>query len=486
MTNDVAIIGVGLHPFGRFDKTAMEMGAEAIQFALADAGVDWKDIQFGFGGSYEVSNPDAVTRLVGLTGITFTNVFNACATAASAIQQTADTIRLGKYDIGIAIGLDKHPRGAFTDDPAKLALPQWYAENGQFVTTKFFGIKANHYLHKHGISQETLAKVAAKNFRNGALNPNAFRRKPISEEEILNSTVLNYPLTQYMFCAPDEGAAAVIMCRGDIAHRFTKKPVYVKATEIRTRTFGAYEVHATSAPLDEDPSPTVYAAKAAYEEAGIGPEDIDVAQLQDTDAGAEVIHMAETGLCADGEQEKLLADGATEIHGTIPVNTDGGLIANGEPIGASGLRQVHELVRQLRGEAGERQVPGEPRSVWRRSTARRVRPRRRSSRSDRGIDRLEVDAERRRHRQPLRRAARHGQRRRTGRALYAGCHRGGPGRQRCAARPRRDPRAVQPRRKAGPHSRTPVGAHQRQRGGVPGAADRHHRRISGPGSTGST
>ena len=360
MSNDVAIIGVGLHPFGRFDKTAMEMGADAIQAALTDAGVDWKDIQFGFGGSHEVSNPDAVTRLVGLTGITFTNVFNACATAASAIQQTADTIRLGKYDIGIAIGLDKHPRGAFTDDPAKLALPQWYAENGQFVTTKFFGMKANHYLNKHGISQESLAKVAAKNFRNGALNPNAFRRKPIPEDEILNSTVLNYPLTQYMFCAPDEGAAAVIMCRADIAHRFTKKPVYVKATEIRTRTFGAYEVHATFAPLDEDASPTVYAAKAAYEEAGIGPEDVDIAQLQDTDAGAEVIHMAETGLCADGEQEKLIADGATEIHGTMPVNTDGGLIANGEPIGASGLRQVHELVRQLRGEAGDRQVPGEP------------------------------------------------------------------------------------------------------------------------------
>ena len=228
MTNDVAIIGVGLHPFGRFDKTAMQMGAEAIQMALEDAGVEWKDIQFGFGGSYEVSNPDAVTRLVGLTGITFTNVFNACATAASAIQQTADTIRLGKYDIGIAIGLDKHPRGAFTDDPAKLALPQWYAENGQFVTTKFFGMKANQYIHDHDISQETLAKVAAKNFRNGELNPNAFRRKPISEEEILGSPVLNYPLTQYMFCAPDEGAAAVIMCRGDIAHKFTEKPVYVQ------------------------------------------------------------------------------------------------------------------------------------------------------------------------------------------------------------------------------------------------------------------
>ena len=359
--SDVAIIGVGIHPFGRFDKTAMQMGAEAIQAALDDGGLEWKDIQFGVGGSYEVSNPDAVTRLVGLTGIPFTDVFNACATAATATQVCADTIRLGKYDIGIAVGMDKHPRGAFTDDPAKLALPQWYAENGQFVTTKFFGMKANRYLHNHGISQETLAKVAAKNFRNGALNPNAFRRKPISEEEILNSPVLNYPLTQYMFCAPDEGAAAVIMCRADIAHRFTAKPVYLRAAEIRTRRYGAYEVHATSAPLDEDVSPTVYASRAAFEKAGVAPDDVDVIQLQDTDAGAEIIHMAECGFCEHGDQEKLLADGATEIHGPMPINTDGGLIANGEPIGASGLRQIHELVRQLRGEAGDRQVAGEPR-----------------------------------------------------------------------------------------------------------------------------
>ncbi len=358
--NAVAIIGVGLHPFGRFDKSAMQMGAEAIQFALTDAGIGWQDIQFGVGGSYEISNPDAVTRLVGLTGIPFINVFNACATAATATQVCADTISSGKYDIGIAIGMDKHPRGAFTDDPAKLALPAWYAENGQFVTTKFFGMKANRYLHQHGISQTTLARVAAKNFRNGELNPNAFRRKPIPEEDILNSPALNYPLTQFMFCAPDEGAAAVIMCRAEIAHRFAAKPVYLRAAEIRTRRYGAHEVHATSAPIDEDVSPTVYAARAAFERSGLGPEDVDVIQLQDTDAGAEVIHMAECGFCADGEQEQLLADGATEISGPLPINTDGGLIANGEPIGASGLRQLHELVLQLRGQAGDRQVAGSP------------------------------------------------------------------------------------------------------------------------------
>ena len=360
--NDVAIIGVGLHPFGRFGaKSAIEMAADAIQLALEDSGVAWKDIQFGIGGSYEVDNPGADPRLVGLTGIPFTNVFNACATSASAIEQTADGIRSGKYDIGIAVGTDKHPRGAFTADPAMLGLPAWYAENGQFVTTKFFGMKANRYAIDHNISHETLARVAAKNYRNGGLNPKAFRRTEFSIDEILSSPMLNYPLTAKMFCAPDEGAAAVIMCRGDLVSKYTtNKPVYLRSTAIRTRTYGAYEVHATWASVEEDVSPTVYAAKAAYEAAGIGPEDVDVAQLQDTDAGAEVIHMAETGLCADGDQEKLIAEGATEIGGSLPVNTDGGLIANGEPIGASGIRQVHELVLQLRGQAGERQVPGEP------------------------------------------------------------------------------------------------------------------------------
>jgi len=358
---DVAIIGVGLHPFGRFDKTAFDMGAEAVDLAVADAGITWNDVQFAIGGSWEVAQTDPLTGILGLSGIPFTNVFNACATAASAIEQTANNIAVGKYDVGVAVGLDKHPRGSFKADPTLVNMPTWYADNGQYVTTKFFGMKINRYMHDHGITPATLAKVAAKNYRNGVLNPKAFRRKPVSEEDILASPYLNYPLTQYMFCAPDEGAAAVVMCRADIAHRYTDKPVFVRASAIRTRRYGAYEVNTSWAAVDEEPAPTVFASKAAYEQAGIGPEDVDVIQLQDTDAGAEVIHMAENGFCADGEQEKLLADGATEITGPMPVNTDGGLIANGEPIGASGLRQVHELVLQLRGQAGERQVGGDPR-----------------------------------------------------------------------------------------------------------------------------
>jgi acetyl-CoA C-acetyltransferase len=359
--DDVAIIGVGLHPFGRHgDKSPYEMAADAVELALADAGVTWNDVQCAFGGSWGVWT-DPLTGLVGLTGLPFIHVFSACATGAATIQQAANAIRSGNGDIVVAVGTDKHARGSFKGDPTTTNVPAWYRENGQYVTTKFFGMKINKYMHDHGVSPGTLAKVAAKNYRNGALNPKAFRRKPISEEEILSSPMLNYPLTSYMFCAPDEGAAAVVLCRADIAHRFTDAPVYVKATAIRTRNYGSYEVNTTWAPVDEDVAPTVHASRAAYEDAGIGPEDVDVIQVQDTDAGAEVIHMAENGFCADGDQEKLLADGATEITGPMPINTDGGLIANGEPIGASGLRQVHELVLQLRGQAGDRQVQGDPR-----------------------------------------------------------------------------------------------------------------------------
>ena len=358
---DVAIVGTGLHPFGRFaDKTAIEMGAFAIRAALADAGVEWKDIEFAFAGSYEVDNPDAVVALLGLTGIPFTDVYNGCATAASALTLAANTIRLGDHRLGIAVGMDKHPPGAFGADPRLYACPSWYGEVGQFVTTKFFGMKINKYMHDYGISPRTLARVAAKNYRNGSLNENAFRRKPLTEDEILASPYLNYPLTQYMFCAPDEGAAAVILCPAEDAHKYTDNPVYLRATTVRTRRLGAFEVHHPWLPAEQTVGPTVDASRAAYEMAGIGPEDVDVIQLQDTDAGAEVIHLAENGFCADGDQEALIADGATEIDGPLPVNTDGGLIANGEPVGASGLRQVHEIALQLRGRAGDRQVPGSP------------------------------------------------------------------------------------------------------------------------------
>jgi acetyl-CoA acetyltransferase len=360
--DDVAIIGVGRTPFGRFPgQTAIQLGAQAVRAALADAGLEWKQIQFGFAGSFEVDNPDAVVNFLGLTGIPITDVYNGCATAASALTQAANTIRLGEYELGVAVGMDKHPTGAFASYSEEYGLPAWYGETGLFLTPKFFAMKIQRYMYDHGISPATLARVAAKNYRNGSITPDAFRRTPMSEEKILTSRMVNDPLTQYMFCSPDEGAAAVILCRASVAHRYTSRPIYLKASVVRTRRLGAFEVHSPWLPLERDEAPTVYASRAAYEMAGVGPEDVGVAQLQDTDAGAEVIHLAENGLCKDGEQERLYAEGATEIGGSIPVNTDGGLIANGEPIGASGLRQVYELTQQLRGTAGDRQVPGSPR-----------------------------------------------------------------------------------------------------------------------------
>jgi acetyl-CoA C-acetyltransferase len=358
---DIAIIGVGLHPFGRYeDRSALEMGAVAINRALKDAGVDWSQVQSLYAGSLEVANPEAVTGLVGMTGIPARATLSGCATGNSLLTLAARDIIAGEADIAVGVGLDKHPRGAFGADPAVSGLPQWYGDSGMFLTTHYFGTKIMRYMHDHGITEQTLAKVAEKNFSNGALAAHAWRRKAMSADAILASPVVNAPLRQYMYCNPNEGAAAVVVCRADKAKQYTETPIYLRSTALRSRRDGAYELLRTSIELPIRPGTTSEAAAAAYEIAGVGPEDIDVAQLQDTDAGSEIIHMAETGLCKDGEQEALLADGATRIGGRLPVNTDGGLLANGEPVGASGLRQIYELVHQLRGTAGDHQVPNDP------------------------------------------------------------------------------------------------------------------------------
>jgi acetyl-CoA acetyltransferase len=361
---DVAIVGIGMHPFGRHEGvSALDMGAIATRRALADAGLEWKDAQFAVGGStaWDSGYADALVSRLGLTGLQFVNVFNGCATAGTAVTTAVNAIRSGAFDVGVAVGFDKHPRGAFAADPAVLGLPTWYGEAGYMLTTQFFAMKIARYLHEHGLPASLLAKAAAKAYRNAALNPNAWRRKPFTEDEIASSRMLNDPLTQYMFCSPSEGAAAVVLCRADLAPRFTSSPVFVRAVTLCTRRFGSFEVFSPWLSPESAQSPTVDAARACFEAAGIGADDLDLAQIQDSEAGAEIIHLAENGLCDHGDQEKLILSGATEIGGRLPVNTDGGLIGNGEPIGASGMRQIYETVLQLRGDAGDRQVPGNPR-----------------------------------------------------------------------------------------------------------------------------
>jgi acetyl-CoA acetyltransferase len=356
---DVHIIGAGIHPFGRHDdKTGLDQGVLAVREALADAGLDWTDMQFGFGGSEAAGNADAVMPRMGLTGMQFINVKNGCAAGGSALLSGYWAIKSGEFDVGVVVGFDKHPRGAFNAKPIDYGLPDWYGEIGLMLTTQFFGNKINRYMGLHGISATTLGRVAEKAFENGVRAPHAWRREAIGLNAIMNSRMISDPLTQYMFCSPAEGGAALILMSDRKMRELGLAGPKLRGAAVRTRVNGSFEVFSSSLDVERGPSPTQLASKAAYEMAGVGPGDIDVAQLQDTESGAEIMHMAENGFCADGEQERMLAEGETRLGGRLPVNTDGGCLACGEPIGASGLRQVYENVQQLRGRADGRQVEG--------------------------------------------------------------------------------------------------------------------------------
>jgi acetyl-CoA acetyltransferase len=358
MTN-VHIVGAGIHAFGRHDdKSGLDQGVFAAREALADAGLAWSDMQFGFGGSSAAGNADAVLPRLGLTGIQFVNVANGCATGGSALLAGYWAIKSGEFDLGIVVGFDKHPRGAFNPEPADWGLPDWYGDIGLMLTTQFFGNKINRYMGLHGITATTLGRVAEKAFENGARTPHAWRREPVGLNAIMSSRMISDPLTQYMFCSPAEGGAALILASDRKMKELGLAGPKVRGAAVRTRVNGSFEVFSPSLDVERGPSPTQLASRAAYEMAGVGPSDIDVAQLQDTESGAEIMHMAENGFCADGEQERLLEEGATRLGGQLPVNTDGGCLACGEPIGASGLRQVYENVQQLRGRAEGRQVEG--------------------------------------------------------------------------------------------------------------------------------
>jgi acetyl-CoA C-acetyltransferase len=361
----VSVVGIGMHRFGRTPGVSgRQQGIIATRDALADAGVEWQDVQFAVGGSISAGYADTLVNELGLTGTPFVNVSNGCATGASALMVAVSMIESGQADLCVAVGFDKHDPGAFNADPESVGLGSWYGSTGLMLTTQFFGMKIQRYLYDHDLPTSLLAKVAAKAFRNGALNQNAWRRTPLSEYDIATAPMVSDPLTKYMFCSPGEGAVALVLASAKKAATLASRSVVLRSVVQRTRRYGSFEVFSPWLAPERADSPTVEAAAACFEDAGIGPADVDVAQIQDTEAGAEIMHMAETGLCAAGEEEKLITLGHTEIHGPSPINTDGGCIANGEPIGASGLRQVYENVLQLRGDAGARQVGGGPRVAF--------------------------------------------------------------------------------------------------------------------------
>jgi len=363
--SDVCIIGIGIHKFGRTDGVSgLDQGVVAVRAALADAGLEWPDIQFAYGGSDSAGNPDTMVERLGLTGIQFINVRNGCAAGGSALASAQMAIKSGEYEVGLAVGFDKHPRGAFNALPSEYNLPEWYGEAGYMVTTQFFAAKITRYMHEYGVTPTALGRVAEKAFINGAKADHAWRREPVALEEILGAPLVSDPYTKFMFCSPAEGGVALILASEKKARELGKPLIRLKAAAMRTRPPGSFEVFAPSIDIARGGTATRIASAAAFAQAGIGPEDIDVAQLQDTEAGAEIMHMAENGFCKDGEQEQWLAERRTHLDGTLPVNTDGGCLACGEPIGASGLRQVYENVVQLRGAGGARQVAGNPKTAY--------------------------------------------------------------------------------------------------------------------------
>src|SRR6185436_17977043 len=217
--------------------------AHAVRAALADAGIEWRDVQFAYGGSEDGGNADTMVSELGPTGLPFVNVKNGCATGGSSLVSLVTALRAGAHEVGVVVGFDKHPRGAFQNDPADWSLPEWYGEIGLMVTTQFFGAKLQRYMHDYAIPVATLAQVAEKAFANGSITPHAWRRRPLSADEILGSQMLAHPLTQYMLCSPGEGAAALVLCRLEYVDRLPNaRPVWLRSVSFRTRRAGSFEV----------------------------------------------------------------------------------------------------------------------------------------------------------------------------------------------------------------------------------------------------
>ena len=352
----VTVAGVGLHPFGRFDGVSTtDMGVVAVRAALREAGIGKGDFQAAFCGTAYggVATGHKVLSRLGMTGMPIVDVEAGCASGGAALMLAAAAIRAGQYDTVLVFGTEKMPRGIIRSS----FFEPWQEEAGLAATPAFFGLRAQRLCLTSGVTKEHLAQVVVKNRRHGAANPDAMYQKGTTVEAVLASRVVCEPLHLFMLCSPNEGAAALVLRRADLA----PSGVTLAAAVLRSHIPGS--VLSESTPLaglanDDVPAPTTLAATDAYEEAGVGPSDLHVVECQDTDAARELGSCEELGLCEPGGSAALLDSGATTMGGRLPVNPSGGLLSKGEPLGASALGQVVELVRQLRGECGPRQVEG--------------------------------------------------------------------------------------------------------------------------------
>jgi acetyl-CoA acetyltransferase len=343
----VAVAGVGLHPFGRFDGVSnTDMGVHAVRAALTEAGNPAFQAAFcgtAYGG---VASGHKVLGALALTGVPIVDVEAGCASGGAALQLAAGAIRAGQYDCVLVFGVEKMPKGIIRSS----FFEPWREEAGLASTPAYFALRAQRLLREAGVTKEHLAQVVVKNRRNGVHNDNAMFRKEVTAEEVLASRVVCEPLHLWMLCSPNEGAAAVVLRRAETGDGIT-----LASARLRSHLPGSVLGEATPLSGIDDTEitpPSTLAANDAYEEAGIDPRDLDVVECQDTDAARELLAYQELQLCAPGEQAKFLAEPR------VPVNCSGGLLSKGEPLGASALGQVVELVHQLRGEAGARQVEG--------------------------------------------------------------------------------------------------------------------------------
>ena len=373
MSNEVAILGVGMHPFGKWGRNFVEYGVKAAQDAIADAGIEWTDVQFVAGGDtmrngypgYVAASTFA--QALGWTGAQVTSTYGACATGSQAINVARAQILSGMCEVALVVGADAAPKGFFapqggerTDDPDWLRFRLLGATN-----PIYFGLYARRRMELYGSTEQDFAKVKVKNARHGLTNEYARYRKAFSIEDVLASPMVSDPLRLTQICATSDGGAALVLCSMDFARKHTTNPVTVAAVSTVTPQFPQAVIEmpnfatdsAAGAGLPDTPFKDSI-TKQAYEEAGLGPEDMSLAEVYDLSTALELDWYENIGLCKPGEAERLLNDGDTTIGGRIPVNPSGGLSCFGEAVPAQAIAQVCELAWQLRGQAGDRQVEG--------------------------------------------------------------------------------------------------------------------------------
>jgi acetyl-CoA acetyltransferase len=364
----VDVIGAGITPFGKLEgATWRDLGARAVTEALEDAGIPDGEVDLvvsgnamaGVLGGQEMIRGQVVAGAAGLGGVPVLNLENACATSSSALHVALQAIRAGEYDTAVVVGTEKmtgRPTRAVLDAMTSAVELDRVARITEELTgsekpagsffMEVYAALTRAYVERTGATEADLADVAVKNSRQGALNPNAQYQRALSREEVLASRLVADPLRTLM-CSPIADGAAALVLRAADRGTGDRAPVRVRACAL-----GAGEPGAPGASVEER------TARRAYEMAGVAPGDVDVVEIHDAASPNELMMYEALGLCPAGEGPRFLASGATALGGRVPVNPDGGLVSRGHPVGATGIAQLVELVTQLRGRAGERQVPG--------------------------------------------------------------------------------------------------------------------------------